>query len=219
MEIAMNRKKAVYGFAMFLFASASLGSFILAASEQSLLSIGSPAAARIGLQELIAQGPGKNKHVELTGFYFGKHYVYTAQAVQFKDVYVPVFPTDKPEEAGNLQILVWIRNDRNSNERFIESQSDLEEYVSKFNQAPRFVSGVLQKPTKQVRALTAEAYPGMNGEALQILWARDFPSQSSINVLWSLLIGCLAATVVCGVAYRRQSRTRSASIRRETLRA
>ena len=202
----MNRKKAFYALAMLLFAGAILGTFILAASEQSLLSAGSPEAAKIGLQDLMPQFPGRNKHVELTGFYFGKQYIYTAQAVQFKDVYLPVFAAGKPEEAGNLQILVWIRNDRSSNERFIESRSDLNEFVSKFNLVPRSVSGVLQNPTKRVRDFTAETYPGVNSEALQVLWARDFPSQKSVNVLWSLSIACFAATVVCGVAHRKQGR-------------
>src|SRR5215471_740532 len=89
---AMNRKKAVYALAMLLFAGISLGSFILAGTEQSLLSSGSAEAARISLQDLMAQGPGKNKHIELTDFYFGKQYVYTAKVIQFHDVYVPVFP-------------------------------------------------------------------------------------------------------------------------------
>ena len=200
----MNRKKAFYGLVMFLFAGGIMGTFILAATEQSILTAGSPEAAKIGLQDLMSRGPGGNKHVELTGFYFGRHYIYTAQVVQFKDVYIPVFAAGKPEEAGNLHILVWIRNDRNSNERLIEGRSDLNEFVSRFNLAPRSVSGVLQKPTNQVRDLTVEAYPGVNSEALQVLWARDFPSQKSINVLWSLSIACIAATVVCGVAYRKQ---------------
>jgi hypothetical protein len=201
----MNRKKAFYALAMLLFAGAILGTFMLAASEQSLLSAGSPEAAKIGLQDM-SQFRGRNKHVELTGFYFGKQHIYTAQAVQFKDVYLPVFAAGKLEEAGNLQILVWIRNDRSSNERFIESRSDLNEFASKFNLVPRSVSGVLQNPTKRVRDFTAETYPGVSSEALQVLWAREFPSQKSVNVLWSLSIACFAATVICGVAYRKQGR-------------
>jgi len=200
----MNRKKAFYALAGLLFAGGVLGTFILAATEQSVLSAGSPEAAKINLQDLMSQGPGRNKHVELTGFYFGKHYVYGAELVQFQDVYIPVFATGKPEEAGNLQILVWIQNSRSSNERFIEGRSDLNEFVSKFNLAPRSVSGVLQNPTKAVRDLTAEAYPGVNSKALQVLWARNFPSQQSVNVLWSLMFASLVATVVCVVAYRKQ---------------
>jgi hypothetical protein len=50
-----NRKKALYALAMVFFACAGLGSFILAASEQSVLASGSPEADKIGLQDLIAQ--------------------------------------------------------------------------------------------------------------------------------------------------------------------
>jgi hypothetical protein len=199
----MNRKKALCGFVMFLFAGASLGMFIIAANEQSVLAAGSPQAASTSLSDLIAPNPVKNKHVELSGFYFGKHYIYTAQVVQFQDVYVPIFESGKPEEPGNLRTLVWIRNDRNSNERFIQSASDLNDFVLKFNQAPRAINGVLQSPTSQVRDLTVEAYPGVNAAELQVLWARDFPTQSSANIFWSLSIGCLIATAVTGIAYRR----------------
>jgi hypothetical protein len=202
----MKRKRALYALGMLMFAGAGLGVFILAADEQSVISSGLPDADRIRLQDLVTQGSGKNQHVELTGFYFGKQYVYTAKLVQFRDVYLPVFATGKPEEPGNLQVLIWIRNDRNSNERFIQSETDLNDFVAEFNRRPRSVSGVLRKSRNRVRDLAAEAYPGVKSESLQILWARDFPSQQSTNVLWTLLTVCLAAAAACAVAYRRQSR-------------
>jgi hypothetical protein len=52
--------------------------FILAADEQSIISSGLPGANKISLQELITQGSGRNKHVELANFYFGKT-LYTPQ--------------------------------------------------------------------------------------------------------------------------------------------
>jgi hypothetical protein len=147
----------------------------------------------------------------LSGFYFGKQYIYTAKVIQFQDVYISIFPSGKAEDASNLQFLVWIRNDRNSNERFIDSHGDLDDFVSKFNQSPRSVTGVLQTPTKQVRDLTAEAYPGVNVESLRVLWAREFPSQNSTNTLWTLSLACLIATAICALAFRRQPRTVSAA--------
>jgi hypothetical protein len=65
----------------------------------------------------------------------------------------------------------------------------------------------LRKPTDKVRTLTADAYPGTNRQSLQILWARHFPDQQSINVLWGIWTLCLVAAVACAVAYRRQSRS------------
>jgi hypothetical protein len=166
-----------------------------------------PAADRIRLQDLITQGSGKNKHIELVDFYFGKQYIYAAKLVQFRDVYVPVFPNGESENAGKLQILLWIRNDRNSNEPLVESQQDLDRFVTEFNRRPRSVTGILRKPTDKVRTLTADAYPGTNRQSLQILWARHFPDQQSINVLWGIWTLCLVAAVACAVAYRRQSRS------------
>ena len=44
-------------------------------------------------------------------------HVSRVQLVQFRDVYLPLFPNQQPENAGNLRVLLWIRNDRHSNER------------------------------------------------------------------------------------------------------
>jgi len=177
--------------------------FILAADEQSVLSSGSPAANRVRLQDLMTKAPGENKHVQLTDFYIGKQYIYTAKLVQFKEVYLPLFPKGWPEDASNLHLLLWLRNDRNSNERFIESEQDLDQFVSELNRSARSVTGVLRKPIARVRALTIEAYPGTDRESLGILWARDFPTQQSVNVLWSISAFCLALAAGLAVAYWR----------------
>jgi len=172
--------------------------FVLAADEQSVLASGSPAADSVRLQDLITKGPGKNKHVELRDFYIGRQYIYTANLVQFKEVYLPLFPKGQPEDGSNLHLLLWLRNDRNSNERFIESGQDLDHFVSELNRSSRSVTGVLRKPIEHVRALTTEAYPGTDRESLQVLWARDLPSEQSVNILWSILAFCLAeATGFC----------------------
>jgi len=203
----VKKKKAFYALAVMILLGAGLVLFIVAAEEQSVISSGLPAADRIRLQDLITQGSGKNKHVELVDFYFEKQYIYAAKMVQFRDVYVPVFPHGESENASNLQILVWIRNDRNSNEPLVESQQDLDRFVAEFNRRPRSVTGILRKPIDKVRTLTADAYPGTNRQSLQILWARHFPDQQSINVLWGILTLCLVAAAACAVAYRRQSRS------------
>ena len=202
----MRKKKALYALAVLIFLGASLVLFIVAADEQSMLSSGLPAAQRISLDNFITQGFGGNKHIELAGFYFGKQYIYATKLVQFQDVYLPVFSDGEPENANNLRILVWIRNDRNSNERLIESAQDLDRFVADFNRRPRSITGVLRQPTDRVRTLTADTYPGGNGQSLQVLWARHFPSQESINVLWGICALCLVAAIVCAVAYKRQSR-------------
>jgi hypothetical protein len=203
----VKKKKAFYALAVMIFLGAGLALFIIAADEQSVISSGAPAAEKIRLQELITRGSGKNKHVELADFYFGKQYIYTARLVQFRDVYVPVFPNGQAENPSNLQVLIWIRNDRNSDEPLIESQQDLDRFVAEFNRHPRSLSGILRKPTDKVRTLTADAYPGMNRQSLQVLWARHFPAQQSINILWSIWTLCLVAAAVCAVAYWRQSRS------------
>lgn len=203
----MKKKKAFYALAVMILLGAGLVLFIVAAEEQSVISSGLPAADRIRLRDLITQGSGKNKHVELLDFYFGKQYIYSTKMVQFRDVYLPVFPNGESENASNLQILLWIRNDRNSNEPLVESQQDLDRFVAEFNRRPRSVTGILRKPIDRVRTITADAYPGTNRQSLQILWARHFPDQQSINVLWGILTLCLVAAAACAVAYRRQSRS------------
>ena len=207
----VKEKKALYALAALVFFGAGLVLFILAADEQSVRSSGSPAPARIRLQDLIAQGSSKNKHVELVDFYFGRQYVYSAKLVQFRDVYLPLFPSGQPEDAGNLQILLWIRNDRNSDEPLVQTRQDLDRLVKEFNRSPRSLTGVLRKPTNEVRALT-EAYPGTNRQSLQVLWARHFPAQQSINVLRSIWMLCSVVAAVCAFAYRRQSRSSRLSI-------
>ena len=202
----MKKKKALYALGVLIFLGASLALFIIAADQQSIISSGQPAAQRISLHDLITQGVGQNKHVELAGFYFGKQYIYATKLVQFQDVYLPVFADGEPENASNLRILLWIRNDRNSNERLIESAQDLDRFVADFNRRPRSITGVLRQPANRVRTLAADAYPGTNGQSLQVLWTRHFPAQESINVLWGILTLCLVAAAACEVAYRRQFR-------------
>src|SRR6202040_3429695 len=188
-----KKKKALYALAMLVLLGCGLMMFTIAAQEQSVASSGSPAADRVRLQDLITKGPGKNKHVELVDFYFGKRFIYTTELVQFNEVYVPVFPSGQSETASNLQVLVWIRNDRNSNEPLLQSTQDLGRFVAQSNRYPKSVTGVLRQPTERVRSLTADAYPGTNRQSLQVLWARDFPAQDSIDVQSSICVACLVA--------------------------
>jgi hypothetical protein len=208
----VRKKKALYALALLILFGSGLMLFILAANEQSVLSSGSPTPQRTGLQNLIAQGPREDKHIELVDFYFGKNYIYAAKLVQFQDVYLPVFPDGVSENGANLRLLIWIRNDRNSNQRLIESEQDLGRFVSDFNQHPRPLSGVLRKPTERVRTLAAEAYPGTNLQSLEVFWARDFPTQQSANVLWTICAICSVGAGICAVAYRRQSRSPAARL-------
>jgi hypothetical protein len=103
-----KKTKAVYALAMLCLFGFALLAFILAANEQSVISSGSPAVNRISLQDLVAQGPGKNKHIELVDFYFGRTFIYTTELVQFNEVYVPVFPRREPEDGANLRL--WARH-------------------------------------------------------------------------------------------------------------
>jgi len=63
---------------------------------------------------------------------------------------------------------------------------------------------MLRKPIDPVRTFAADAYSGMDRESLQILSARDFPSQQSVNDLWSILMLCLAGAAACALGYRQQ---------------
>jgi DnaJ C terminal domain len=202
-HMTRKKKKALYALAMLGFFGCGLIAFVLAADEQSMISSGLPAAAKISLQDLVTQGSGKNKHVELVDFYLGKSFIYTTELVQFNEVYVPMFARGEPEDGSNLHLLLLIRNDRNSNEPLIQTREELGRFVAEFNREPRSVTGVLRKPTDRVRSLTAEAYPGTNGQSLQVLWTRTFPTQDSVNILWSICALCLAGTAVCAVIYRR----------------
>ena len=201
-----KKKRAISAVGILMFSGVALLLFIIAANEQSVLSSGLPDAERMSLADLVAKGPGKNKHIELTDFYFGKPYIYAAKLVQFEDVYLPVFSAGGPENATNLRVLVWIRNDRNSNERLIQSEDDLDQFIADLNRNPRSVKGVLWQPIERVRELTAEAYPGTDVQSLQILWARNFPSQQLVNVLWTLLGLCFVAAGLCAFAYKRAGR-------------
>lgn len=198
-----SKKKALYALGILFFLGVSLLLFVIAADEQSVLSSGLPTTDRMSLADFIAKGSGKNQHIELTDFYFGKPYLYAAKLVQFKEVYVSLFPTGKPENAGNLHLLLWIRNDRNSNERLIQSEQDLDRFMADFRRNRRSVTGVLRRPIERVRKLTAEAYPEADVQSLQVLWAREFPDQQSTNVLWILGGLCFVAAGVCAFAYKR----------------
>ena len=181
--------------------------FIMAADEQTTLSGGSPIADKVSLQDLIVNGSDKNNHIELTGFYFGKQYIYATKLVQFNEVYVPMFAAGKQENGSNLNLLLWIRNDRNSNQPLIQSERELDRFVSEYNQHPGSVTGVLRKPLARVRDLTLQSYPGTKPESLRVLWAREFPTQASANLLWTICSACVLAAGVCAVAYKRSAST------------
>jgi hypothetical protein len=198
----MNKRKTLCALGMLTFCDATLGVFIIAADEQSIRSSGSPAPDRISLKELMAHGPGKNRHVELTDFYFSKQHIYTTKLVQFNEVYVPMFPRGEPETASDLQFLFGIQNDRNSNQPLIQSGQELDQSVEEFNRHPRSVTGILRTPIDRVRTLTAEAYPGVHDETLQALWARSFPTQQSVNIIWIVCALCLLGAAVCAFAYK-----------------
>lgn len=198
----MKKKKAVCALGVLIFFGASLLLFIVTVDEQSVISSGSAVAEKIRLQDLIAGNFKTNQHVELLDFYFGKQYIYATKMVEFRDVYLPVFPRGQSETASNLQLLVWIRNDRNSNEPLIQTRQDLDRFVTDFNRNPQSVSGILRRPTGTVQRLTADAYPGLTNRPLQILWARHFPDQTSINVLWCIFVLCLVVAVGFAIAYR-----------------
>src|SRR5215471_3013322 len=204
----MNRQKlkALYALAMLILFGSGLLVFVMAADEQSVVSSGQPEASTISLQTLSAHGPGTNKHVALTDFFFGKQYVFTSKLVQFKEVYVPIFAKGQAEDARNLHLLLWIRNDRNSNLPLIENERQLDEFVAGLNRNPGSISGVLHTPPTTVRTLTGEAYPGADTQSLQALWARDFPDQRSANVLWGVLAVCLGGGCAFLVAFRRALR-------------
>ncbi len=204
MPLPVKKKKAFYALGALVLFGAGLAIFAIAAEEQSIRSSGLPEAEKISLEDLITRGPAKNRHIDLTGFYFGRQYIYTTKLVQFREVYVPVFPQGQMEEGNSLRVLVWIRNDHNSNEPLIESQQDLDRLVADFNRHPS-ISGVLRKPTDQVRTLAAEAYPQVNRQSLLVLWARHFPTETSVDLLWGFLGLCLLAAGGCVVAYKRVS--------------
>jgi len=185
---------------------AALMVFIIAADEQSLISSGASTPGKIRLRELVTRGSGNNKHIELSDFYFGGQYIYATKLVQFNEVYVPVFADGQPECGGNLRVLVWIRNDRHSNQRLIVSERDLDQFVADFNRHPQSLGGILRQPMDRVRKLATEAYPGASAGSPQVLWARYYREQQSVNLLWGLEAVLLAGAGPCAVTYRRASR-------------
>lgn len=203
MKASSRKKKALFALGMLICFGAALMLFVIAADEQSIISSGSPTTEKVRLQDLMTRGSGSNKHIELTDFYFGKRYIYAAKLVQFKEVYVPVFPIGETEAGDHLQLLVRILNDRNSNQRLIESEQDLGQFVAEFNRSEKTLSGVLLNPIGRVQSLAVEAYPGTNASALRVLWARDFPEQKNVNFVWIGVALCLVAAAACGIAYRR----------------
>lgn len=205
-KTSIRKKKALFALGILICFGAALMLFVIAADEQSIISSGSPTTEKIRLQDLMTRGSGSNKHIELTDFYFGKRYIYAAKLVQFKEVYVPVFPKGETEGGDHLQLLVRILNDRNSNQRLIESEQDLTQFVAQFNRNGKTLSGVLRNPIGRVQSLAVEAYPGTNASTLRVLWARDFPEQKKVDIVWIGIAFCLAAAAACGIAYRRMPR-------------
>jgi len=200
----MTKKKKLSAMAALLFSGAGLMLFIIAADEQSVLVGGSAEAARMTLGQLVTNGPGANKHIELSDFNFGRTFIYDTKLVQFKDVYLPVFPKNQPQDAKNLKLLVWVRNDKNSNEPLIETRDQVEQFIAGFDTHTKTVTGVLKKPFSDVGKLTIQAYPGVDAKSLLLLWARKFPSQESVNTVWAACVGCVAAGIAaCFFAMRK----------------
>ena len=202
-----KKRKALYALLMLSLFGCGLGVFILATDEQSIISSGLPRADKITLEQLTAQGLSRNQHIELADFYFGKDFIYTTEMIQFNEVYVPIFAKGQREDGRNLHLLLLLRNDRNSNEPLLQTREQLARFVAAFNRNPRTVTGVLRSPMGRVRSLSAEAYPGTDVHSLQVLWARDFPTQDSANILWSICALCLVGAAACVIAYRRQRGT------------
>src|SRR5262245_24626314 len=150
----VKKLRGLYALSMLMCFGIALLVFIIAAEEQSIVSGGRPDANKISLQNLIAQGPGTNKHVALTDFFVGRQYVFTTQLVRFNDVYVPLFPKGQPEDPRNLHLLLWIRNDRKSNLPLIETQQQLDTFVAGLQKNSVAVTGVLHSAPSTVRKLT-----------------------------------------------------------------
>jgi hypothetical protein len=194
----MDKKTKLFAIAMFLFLGLAMVLYIVASDEQSIRSGGTSEAVRMTLKELVAKRPAVNQHIELTAFDFGKVFIYNTKLVQFKEVYLPVFPQGEEQSAKNVKLLIWIRNDQNSNEPLIETRQQLEQFVSDFEKHPTAITGVLKRSLANVNNLTLDAYPGADTNALLLLWARKFPSQESTNTLWGLCALCLVSGIAFG---------------------
>lgn len=78
--------------------------------------------------------------------------------------------------------------------------------MADYNHHPTSISGVLRKPIDRVKTLSVEAYPGTNRDSLQVLGARNFLDQPTINIIWSFCMLCLIAAAACTMAFLRQPR-------------
>lgn len=61
----------------------------------------------------------------------------------------------------------------------------------------------MRTPLSRVQELTAEVYPGADVHSLRVFWARNFPTQQSVNMAWSICALCLLGAVACLFVYRR----------------
>jgi len=68
----LKNTKAICALGILIFFGAGLMVFIIAADEQSVISSGARVPDKIRLQDLATRGPGSNKHIELSDFYFGR---------------------------------------------------------------------------------------------------------------------------------------------------
>jgi hypothetical protein len=211
----MDKKTKLSALAMLSLFGLAMVLFIIASDEQSIRSGGTSEATRMTLKELVAKDPPLNKHIELTAFDFGKVFIYNAKLVQFKDVYLPVFPQGEEQSVKNLKLLIWIRNDQNSNEPLIETRQQLEQFVSDFQKHPTAITGVLKHSLTTVNNLTLDAYPGADTNSLRLLWARKFPTQESTNTLWGLCALSFVASIAFGFCLKvwKGKSTRRASPR------
>ena len=81
---------------------------------------------RMTLQQFLDSDGGERKHVVLTDFLFSQGFAYMESSNQYSDVYIPIFPIDRPQPR-EIEAVVESWDIRNEAEvRALQQQSEVE---------------------------------------------------------------------------------------------
>jgi hypothetical protein len=170
----------------------------------------SPTPRTIPLQELIDQGRGVNRNVQVTGFQFGEGSVYITKNNKWETVYVPLIPMDDhlPGERKNQldrEIVVFLKSTR------IKDRNDLEQLARQ----PAIQGLIIEHDLSEKNTLKPH-FPGVDYSKCIILdEGRQPPSEMLVYGILGGGTGAIAFGGVLAVAasifllihYRRRQRT------------
>jgi hypothetical protein len=191
---------------------------MLGRGQWVLASHASPEPQTLFLQDLIAKGPGDNRHVRVTQFTFGDGYVVEGLHGGWDEVWIPVYPASGTEvgdpghpRADPFAVLIHTRKPRSKDElaRYCDTTTVIQGVMLSDHGAPAGWS--------EIGGKLLAMYPGTDLENCRVIYEGDRPwSPSSVNailVIGVALFGSGVALILVLVALIIRDRRAAAAAR------